>query len=388
MEDGIAHDANRKYGHVRSLTTHAPGMVEGVILLGTPIDDLTDELVGVFGNPAILIGIPLAVLGAVFMSFGAQYQHRGVQKVERLTAQAGVSGLTGGQLLRLLRRPSWVLGTVMLGLAILCQLAALSFAPLILVQPIGAISLVITTLLNARISGHKPTRRSIISIALCVGGILIFVTVAALYATERPISDPQLLTVLWILLAVVVVLAVLWTTLRKRMRALFYIVAAGIVYGFVATLAKVVINRISNGDFEWLTVLCVVALLAGTAMGAYFVQTAYSSGPPDLVIAGLTVIDPIVAIVIGLTVLQEASGAPFWAYVGFGVAGALAIVGVFQLARYHPQLVSESQEIPIPRGSGGPVDGRKPTTGSIRITEAVSKVWPEPPVKDDERPGR
>ncbi|MCO7202892.1 DMT family transporter [Microbacterium sp. CnD16-F] len=359
-----------------------------MILPGTPIDDLTDELVGVFGNPAILIGIPLAIIGAVFMSFGAQYQHRGVQKVEQLTAQAGVSGLTGGQLLRLLRRPSWVLGTVMLGLAILCQLAALSFAPLILVQPIGAISLVITTLLNARVSGHKPTRRSITSIALCVGGIFIFVTVAALYATERPISDPQLLTVLWILLGVVVVLGVLWVTLRKRMRALFYIVAAGIVYGFVATLAKVVINRIANGDFEWLTVLCIVALLAGTAMGAYFVQTAYSSGPPDLVIAGLTVIDPIVAIVIGLAVLDEASGAPFWAYIGFTVAGALAIVGVFQLARYHPQVISDSQEIPISRGSTEFTDGKKPTTGSIRITETVAKVWPDPPVKDEERPKR
>ncbi|MCM3696588.1 DMT family transporter [Microbacterium oleivorans] len=359
-----------------------------MILPGTPIDDLTDELVGVFGNPAILIGIPLAVIGAVFMSFGAQYQHRGVQKVERLTAQAGVSGLTGGQLLRLLRRPSWVLGTVMLGLAILCQLAALSFAPLILVQPIGAISLVITTLLNARVSGHKPTRRSITSIALCVGGIFIFVTVAALYATERPISDPQLLTVLWILLGVVVVLSVLWVTLRKRMRALFYIVAAGIVYGFVATLAKVVINRISNGDFEWLTVLCIVALLAGTAMGAYFVQTAYSSGPPDLVIAGLTVIDPIVAIVIGLAVLDEARGAPFWAYIGFAIAGALAIIGVFQLARYHPQVISDSQEIPIARGSSEFTDGKKPTTGSIRLTETVSKVWPDPPVKDEERPKR
>lgn len=359
-----------------------------MILPGTPIDDLTDELVGVFGNPAILIGIPLAIIGAVFMSFGAQYQHRGVQKVEQLTAQAGVSGLTGGQLLRLLRRPSWVLGTVMLGLAILCQLAALSFAPLILVQPIGAISLVITTLLNARVSGHKPTRRSITSIALCVGGIFIFVTVAALYATERPISDPQLLTVLWILLGVVVVLGVLWVTLRKRMRALFYIVAAGIVYGFVATLAKVVINRIANGDFEWLTVLCIVALLAGTAMGAYFVQTAYSSGPPDLVIAGLTVIDPIVAIVIGLAVLDEASGAPFWAYIGFTVAGALAIVGVFQLARYHPQVISDSQEIPISRGGTEFTDGKKPTTGSIRITETVAKVWPDPPVKDEERPKR
>ncbi len=350
------------------------------------LDDVADQLVGVFADPGILIGIPLALLGAVFMSFGAQYQHRGVQKVERLTATDGGAGLTGGQLWNLLRRPSWVVGTVMLGLAIVCQLSALSFAPLILVQPLGAISLVITTLLNARISGHRPTRRSLSAIALCVAGIFVFVTIAALYATETPISDGQLITVLVILLVVAIVLTSTWLWLRSRVGALFYIVAAGIMYGFVATLAKVVISRIQTGDFEWLTVVCVVGLIAGTAIGAYFVQTAYSSGPPDLVIAGLTVIDPIVAIVIGLAVLREAEHAPWGAYVGFVIAGALAIAGVFQLARYHPQVVSDSQEIPITRGSGGAPGGAQPKTGSVRITEAVAKVWPEPPIRDWDDP--
>lgn len=177
-----------------------------------------------------------------------------------------------------------------------------------------------------------------------------------------------------------------WLWLRSRVGALFYIVAAGIMYGFVATLAKVVISRIQTGDFEWLTVVCVVGLIAGTAIGAYFVQTAYSSGPPDLVIAGLTVIDPIVAIVIGLAVLREAEHAPWGAYVGFVIAGALAIAGVFQLARYHPQVVSDSQEIPITRGSGGAPGGAQPRTGSVRITEAVAKVWPEPPIRDNDDP--
>ncbi|MFV0372651.1 DMT family transporter [Microbacterium sp.] len=353
----------------------------------TAIGDLTDDLVGVFRDPKILIGIPLALLGAVFMSFGAQYQHRGVQKVEADSRVSGGEGLTGGQLLHLLRRPSWVAGTIMLGLAIVCQLGALSYAPLILVQPLGAVSLVITTLLNARISGHRPTRGSITAIILCVGGILVFVTIAALYATERPVTDHQLITILLILAAVIIVLTTLWLWLRNRMKALFYIVAAGIIYGFVATLAKVVISRLQTGDFEWLTLLCLFALIAGTAVGAYFVQTAYASGPPDLVIAGLTVIDPIVAIVIGLAVLGEAQSAPGGAYVGFLIAGAIAILGVYLLARHHPQVVSESQEIPIQRGSSGTGQEPPPTTGSIRLTEAVSRVWPNPPVDDDHELG-
>lgn len=318
---------------------------------GVALDDVTDHLVGVFRDPAILLGIPLALLGAVFMSFGAQYQYRGVTKVEKLTGTSGSAGLSGRQMLNLLRRPSWVFGTIMLGAAIVCQLAALAVAPIIIVQPIGAVSLVITTLLNARISGHKPTAKSIRSIVACVGGILVFVTIAALFATETPVTDLQLIIILGLLLVVLIGMLVLWLALRKGGHPLFYIVAAGVIYGFVATLAKVVISRIQAENFDWLTALCAIGLIAAVVLGAYFVQTAYSVGPPDLVIAGLTVIDPIVAVVIGLTILQEAATAPLWAFVGFLLAGAVAVYGVITLARYHPQVISDSQELPITRGS-------------------------------------
>ena len=56
--------------------------------------------------------------------------------------------------------------------------------------------------------------------------------------------------------------------------------------------------------------------------------------------------------------------------------------GVFQLARYHPQILSDSQELPIERGSRAAADAAHPATGSIRVAEAVAKVWPDPPVKD------
>src|SRR6478736_6551087 len=307
--------------------------------------EVTDDLIGFFRDPAILIGIPLALLGAVFMSFGAQYQHRGVTKVERLSGSSGKAGLSGRQLVSLLKRPSWVAGTGMLGLAIICQLSALAFAPLIIVQPIGAISLVITTLLNSRVTGVKPTKQSIRAIIACVGGIFIFVTIAAFFAVENPVTVRELVIILSLLGVVLVVLAGLWLWLRKRGQALFYIVASGVIYGFVATLAKVVIERVKDGAFEWLTLLCLIALIAAVAIGAYFVQTAYAVGPPDLVIAGLTVIDPIVAVVIGLTILQEAANAPVWAFVGFGIAGLIAVFGVITLARFHPQVLSDSQEL-------------------------------------------
>lgn len=315
--------------------------------------DVGDQLVGAFQDPKLLLGIPLALAGAVFMSLGAQYQHRGVEKVERLSGRDGATGLTGSQLKHLLARPSWILGTLMLGLAIICQLGALSMAPLIVVQPLGAIALVMTTLLNARISGHAPTRQSLIAISACVGGIFIFVFFAAIFATEKSVTDTELFVILAILLVVIILLGACWLILRHRMRALFYVIGAGILYGFVATLAKVVIKRVQAGDFEWITLVCVIALIAAAAVGAYFVQTAYSSGPPDLVIAGLTVVDPLIAVLIGIIVLGEAAAAPGWVMVAFGIAGATAVWGVVGLARFHPQVLSESQELGITRGSDG-----------------------------------
>ncbi|MFZ4895758.1 DMT family transporter [Plantibacter sp. Mn2098] len=300
--------------------------------------DFADLAVDFTRNPALLLGIPLALIGAVFLSIGAQLQHRGVVKVEVSTGKGGAAGLDLKQLFALLSRPSWVLGTLMLGLAIVLQLSSLAIAPITVVQPLGAFALVITAVMNSRISKVSLNRRSVIAIIACVGGVGLFVTIAAVFAVEHPVDDGELITILLLLAGVLVVFGGAFVVLRKRATAIFYIIGAGVLYGFVATLAKVIIGRLQQGDVEWLTITCGAGLLVAGILGGYFVQTAYSSGPPDLVIAGLTVIDPMVAVGIGIVVLGEASAAPLWAGFGFVVAGAIAVWGVFQLAKHHPQV--------------------------------------------------
>lgn len=287
-------------------------------------------------EPKQFLGIPIALIGAVFLSIGAQLQHRGVAKVESHTQEAA-SGLNLKQLGLLLARPSWVIGTLMLGLAVVFQLSSLVLSPLTVVQPLGAVALVITSVINSRVSRVALNRKSIIAICLCIGGVGLFVVIAAIYSHDVPVSDAALAQILVILAVVLVVFAVLFALLRKRFKAIFYVVGAGVLYGFVVTLAKVVIARVGQGDVDWLLVVCIVALLAAAGGGGYFVQNAYSSGPPDLVIAGLTVVDPLVAVTIGIVILHEATQAPLWAVIGFLVAGAIAIWGVFLLAKHHPQ---------------------------------------------------
>lgn len=282
-------------------------------------------------------GIPIALIGAALMSFGAQYQSRGLNKVERLTKQSAGSGLSFAQIIGLLRRPSWVVGTSLLALAIVFQIGALSLAPLIVVQPLGVAAMVITAVLNSRINNVRLPKRALISLAMCVGGILTFVIVAAFTAADRPVTDQKLIVILITFAVVLAILVFLNILLRHKAIALFYITGAGVLYGFVATFAKTVIGRLQQNEFEWLTLVCVVALITGGLIGMVFVQNAYSSGPPDLVIAGLTVVDPLVAILIGIVVLQEAANAPLWAILAFIATGIIALIGVIGLAKFHPQ---------------------------------------------------
>lgn len=302
-------------------------------MLSTSLDDLAAEI---SLTPLQAVGIPLAIVGAVFLSVGTQFQHRGVGHFQGGDQRGAALG--GKAVLTMLREPAWVVGTLLLGLAIIFQLGALAFAPLIVVQPLGAVALVVTALLNARLASIRLDHRTVRSIVLCLIGIGIFVFIAAIFAIERPIRDQQLLTVLALLVVALGGLGALWWFFRSRANAVFYIVAAGVLYGFVVTLSKVVINRIISGQFEWLTVLCAVAMLIAVLAGSYAVQLAHASGPPDLVIAGLTVIDPLIAVLIGVTVLGEAAATPPWAIIVYAGAGALAVTGVFQLARHHPQI--------------------------------------------------
>src|SRR5690606_12152572 len=168
-----------------------------------------------------------------------QLQHRGVGKVDARTKAAlasaqstdaltppvqSTAGLSMGQLLALARRPSWLFGTLLLGLAIVAQLTSLGLSPITLVQPLGAVALVNTAVITARMTGARLDRLSIRAIVFCVLGVAIFVTLAAFTTTSRPVSNGQLIVILSILGVVTLAFSVLFAFYRNRFKALMYII--------------------------------------------------------------------------------------------------------------------------------------------------------------------
>jgi hypothetical protein len=288
------------------------------------------------------LAIGLAVLAAVALAFGAQFQNQAVTK-GREKAPRVRGFLSVRELGRLFARPRWVSGLGLMGVGMALQLAALSLAPLIVVQPIGAIALVITSLLNAHHTKTRVNKATVLAIGLSTFGVGAFVVTASRVASQVELSDENLLRVLGLLVIILVAFGVLFFIFGKKAKALTYILGAGVLYGFVATLAKVVIQRLYQMDYDLLTGLALVSMIGAVFLGGWFVQNAYSSGPPDLVIAGLTVIDPMVAVAIAIGVLGEAQAASGGSIVAFSVSGAVAVAGVYLLSKVHPQLRTRQQ---------------------------------------------
>jgi len=284
-----------------------------------------------------LLAICLSLAAAVALAFGAQYQNLAVAGSQSKKPEDKRVGFRA--LAKLVSNPRWLVGMGFLGAGAGLQIAALSLAPLIVVQPLGAIALVITALLNSRTTKTAITKATWVAITLCTVGIAVFVTVAANVAGEKPnLNDGDLAQILLVLGVVVAVFAVGFFTFAKRAKAITFILGAGILYGFVASLIKAVVQRISQQDFSLLTLVCLLVIGLAILLGGWFVQNAYASGPPDLVIAGLTVVDPMVAIMVAIVILGEAQSADALTLAIFTATALVAIVGVWLLAKVHPEL--------------------------------------------------
>lgn len=292
----------------------------------------------------VWLAILLALIGACFLAVGAQRQGSAVR------SNTGGLSLNSKGFVRLLRNPRWVLGLILLATGMALNVIALSMASLTVVQPIGAIALVITTVVNSKDQGIRINRATVVAIAACVSGSAMFVLLAVNVTRENHsvLPEQELFTVLLLAIAVAVFgsLAVMF---RRRLGAFAYILGAGVLFGFVAVLTKIIATHLLDPNGRFLLNVppyTLIAIAVAAALGSWFVQSAYATGPPDLVIAGLTVIDPIVGIAIGIVILGELEPdvQPVIA-IAMGMAALVAIVGVIALSRHHPDVVQRQKEL-------------------------------------------
>jgi glycosyltransferase involved in cell wall biosynthesis len=277
------------------------------------------------------LAVLLAAFGACCYAGGAWLQHGAVGQV-RGEKKLGAAGL-----LSLLRTPRWLLGVVVIAGGLVSHLVALGLAPLTIVQPVGVLALPLTVLLYARPNGGRLGRRATAGMVATVAGLLLFVLIAATGATSTMVDANAEAAATKLVAGGLVILCLVSALARGHVRCIALAAGTGIGYGYVSLLMRSIMQGLGSGGIAGIPLLSVLLVVIALVIGVVMLQVAYSSGPPDLVVACLTVVDPLVAVGLGIGVLGEGVRSDPWTISGEIVGALAAFVGVAIVACYHPE---------------------------------------------------
>jgi hypothetical protein len=269
-----------------------------------------------------LTGLLLAVLAAVLFAVGAVLQH---EAAELSKTARGLS------LRRLIKRRRWMIGqsATLLGTGV--QVVALAVAPVAVVQPILAVTLVISLALRAVRTRMAPLRLELVGAALTTGGLAVFL-VAARPTVPAGHPPPASLEVVF---AVALSLAlVLGATLlgHGAHGALACGGAAGVAAGIAAVLISIGVRSLQeNGWAKALAGVTVWGAILVALIAVVAGQQAYARGRLAWSLPALIVLDPLAAVPAAMLLLGEQldpASAAIWV-----PAALVAAAGVVVLAR-------------------------------------------------------
>ncbi|WP_091675441.1 DMT family transporter [Amycolatopsis marina] len=282
--------------------------------------------------------VACAVLAALCSAVGAQLQHSGVR------AETQDRGLRLRTLAKLVRNRDWIRGFAVLFACAVLQILALTFAPVSLVAPIVVLALPMVALLNAH-SGAVPIDRAgwiaVGATSLAVG---VFVTVSAGAVAEVRIPPGAVLTSGIVIGAAVLLLGIAALVSRGNARCVALAMAAGAAYGLVSVLLRDVTYSTRIEGLSGLPPLSALGVVVAFLAGSWLIQLGYDSGPADVVVGSQTVVNPLVATVIGMTLLDETTSLDGGASAVLVACGVVAMAGVLVLARHHPDASAREQQ--------------------------------------------
>src|SRR4051794_33204793 len=121
---------------------------------------------------SVVAGVALAAVASVLFNLAIVIQAREAREVHR------DPGVQLSLLVRLMRRPRWLLGSALGLTAFPLQTTALLWAPLTAVQPADAAGLLVLLFLGTRMLHESVGRREVVAVVAIVVGIVVL-TIAA-----------------------------------------------------------------------------------------------------------------------------------------------------------------------------------------------------------------
>ena len=279
--------------------------------------------------------ILLAVAASFCTATASIAQRQGARNV-RTTGGFGV-----GLILRLARRPVWLLGIASMILGFGFQLTALRFGALALVQPILALELLLVFGYMAFAGRRrvKIRRRDWLAAAAMSAGVAGFLALASPSGGRSQATGPA-----WLLAGLVtlgVVLLALAMSFRPGSRAGVSPsrragtlgAATGIAWGFVAAVIKELSSHLGGGPGAVFSTWSPYLLVAAGAATMLLASHALAAGPLAASQPGFTILDPLSAILLGVFLFGEHIRSGPWDLAGEALSLALVVAGAVALSR-------------------------------------------------------
>lgn len=274
----------------------------------------------------MILAVILALGSAASFATGSALQHRAA------SAKQDDGAVESGLVARLVRRPSWVVGLLLSGLAFVLHAAALSQGGLALVQPVIVSGIVFAVLIRSGLE-HRfpPPTRTVVWLVLTCAGL-------ALFLESRPTTTDHSANMRTAVIVQIAggVLALVATLLAQRgpagrRRGILLAATTGVLYGLVAGDVKLVVSA-EGSPIRALTSWPLWALLAAGIWAVVSNQRAYQSAQLWVTAPVVSIGEAMVAIAFGIIVFDEVSHSTASELLGQGVGLALVVAGVIKLA--------------------------------------------------------
>ncbi|MDX6267319.1 MAG: hypothetical protein QOD70_2059 [Frankiales bacterium] len=269
--------------------------------------------------------VAAALAAAALFAVGAAVQHQ--------EAQAVPSGRSASLLLRLARRPLWLLGIAADGGAIAMQGVAFGYGSVPLVQALLVAGLPLAALLSAALQHRRMHSHELLGTLLCAPGIALLAP--ALSATPSGHEPSRSAAVVAGVIVAAVALPLLALRSQPRFGGLYAGTAAGVVTGAGAVLLAVIAGRFGHWSHLFGSWAVYVGIVVGV-LGLLMAQLAFQTGDLGAPLAALTITEPVVAVVLASTVLHDALPTSGPVVAAAVVGAGLVVAGVLVLSRRLP----------------------------------------------------
>ncbi|MGW5373431.1 hypothetical protein ACWER6_34595 [Streptomyces sp. NPDC004009] len=321
-------------------------------------------------SAAALLALGLSLVSAVAYATAAVAQ-------ERLASRSAGTGLV-----RLLGTGAWWSAVGLNAAAALLHVVALKYGPLTVVQPLGALTLVAAVPLGARAAGRRVSAVEWRGTALTLLGLAAVLVTASGPAPEQILSLPEALAVAGTTATLIGLLS------RPGARpGLRHATASGFASGVASALTQTLTVAATRhaGTDPGLEVVVVAVLVAAFSTGGLLLsQTAFRGGL-GAPLAMVTLANPVVAAVIGLTLLGQGLRG--------GAGGVLLALAGAGLAARGVVLLTRAARVPggpgghdVPAGAAGD-DDEHPVAAVLALGPGTAATEPALVPRQPEQPG-